>query len=178
MKVVSGCDAESLESISKTYQMIIEAGVHEAATIKEFRVESYSDENQKIQLFDKFVTSLDTTTQKTLDMKSYLKNFNSLDARFHTISVTATNNNIAKKIQPSIISSISRNEYFSLQKKIVSKLGSYIAPVLAVLILKISIEVGSDATTHLWIQKTAMDRRISMKEVANAIISPEAAPDR
>jgi len=29
-----------------------------------------------------------------------------------------------------------------------------------------------------WIQKTAMDRRISMKEVANAIISPEAAPDR
>ena len=46
--------------------------------------------------------------------------------------------------------------YFSLQKKIVSKLGNYIAPVLAVLILKISIEVGSDATTHLWIQKTAM----------------------
>ena len=37
----------------------------EAASIKEFRVESYSDENQKIQLFDKFVTSLDTTTQKT-----------------------------------------------------------------------------------------------------------------
>ena len=90
----------------------------EAASIKEFRVESYSDENQKIQLFDKFVTSLDTTTQKTLDMKSYLKNFNSLDARFHTIAVTATNNNIAKKIQPSIISSISRNEYFSLQKNI------------------------------------------------------------
>ena len=29
-----------------------------------------------------------------------------------------------------------------------------------------------------WIQKTAMDRRISMKEVAQAIISPDAAPDR
>ena len=36
----------------------------------------------------------------------------------------------------------------------------------------------SEPESFNWIQKTAMDRRISMKEVANAIISPEAAPDR
>jgi len=36
----------------------------------------------------------------------------------------------------------------------------------------------SEQESFSWIQKTAMDRRISMKEVANAIISPEAAPDR
>lgn len=90
----------------------------EAGRIKEFTVESYSDENQKVQLFDKFVRSLDTTTQKAIDMEKYLLNFNSFDARFHTISVTATNNSIAKKIQPSIINSISRNEYFNLQKSI------------------------------------------------------------
>lgn len=88
----------------------------EALSIKEFKVESYSDENQKVQLFDKFVTSLDTTTQKAIDMEAYLKNFNSFDARFHTISVIATDNSIAKKIQPFIIGSISRNEYFNLQK--------------------------------------------------------------
>ncbi len=91
---------------------------NEAFSIKEFIVESYSDENQKVLLFDKFVRSLDTTTQKTIDMKAYLKNFNSFDARFHTISVIATDNSIAKKIQPSIISSISRNSYFNLQKDI------------------------------------------------------------
>ena len=90
----------------------------EAGHIKMFSVESYSDENQKVQLFDKFVRSLDTTTQKAIDMEKYLLNFNSLDARFHTISVTATNNTIAKKIQPSIINSISRNDYFNLQKDI------------------------------------------------------------
>tara|TARA_R110000868_G_scaffold82956_10_gene234153 strand:+ start:50778 stop:51833 length:1056 start_codon:yes stop_codon:yes gene_type:complete len=90
----------------------------EAATIKKFSVESYSDENQKVQLFDKFVRSLDTTTQRAIDMGAYLKNFNSFDARFHTISVIASNNGIAKKIQPSIINSISRNDYFNLQKKI------------------------------------------------------------
>ena len=36
----------------------------------------------------------------------------------------------------------------------------------------------SEPESFSWIQKTAMDRRISMKEVANAIISPEVAPDR
>ena len=90
----------------------------EALFIKKFNVESYSDENQKVKLFDNFVRSLDTTTQKTIDMDSYLKNFNSLDARFHTVSVIATNNGIAKKIQPAIINSISRNKYFNLQKDI------------------------------------------------------------
>ncbi|MBU2995987.1 hypothetical protein KO500_06060 [Cellulophaga baltica] len=89
----------------------------EAITIKKFEVESYSDDNQKVLLFDKFVRSLDTTTQRAIDIESYLKNFNSLDARFHTVSVTATSNSIAKKIQNPIINSIDRNEYFNLQKQ-------------------------------------------------------------
>lgn len=90
----------------------------EASSIKNFSVESYSDENQKIVLFDRFVRSLDSTTKKAIDMEAYLKNFNSLDARFHTVSVTANDNTIAKKIQPTIISSISNNSYFNLQKNI------------------------------------------------------------
>ena len=107
-------DAQDSTALSEAFNI----SKNEASSIKEFRVESYSDENQKVQLFDKFVRSLDTTTQKTIDMEAYLKNFNSLDARFHTISVVATNNKIAKKIQPSIINSISRNDYFNLQKEI------------------------------------------------------------
>ncbi len=34
VKVVSGCGPESLEEVAKTYELIIEAGVHRAATIK------------------------------------------------------------------------------------------------------------------------------------------------
>ncbi len=34
VKVVSGCDEESLENISKTYEMIITAGIHRASSIK------------------------------------------------------------------------------------------------------------------------------------------------
>ena len=36
----------------------------------------------------------------------------------------------------------------------------------------------SEPESFNWIQQTAMDRRISMKQVAQAVISPEAAPDR
>ncbi|WP_121354402.1 nucleotide sugar dehydrogenase [Flavisolibacter nicotianae] len=34
IKVVSGCDAESLEEIAKTYELVVDAGVHRASNIK------------------------------------------------------------------------------------------------------------------------------------------------
>jgi len=34
IKVVSGCDAESLEEIAKVYELVVEAGVHKASSIK------------------------------------------------------------------------------------------------------------------------------------------------
>ncbi|MEO6831059.1 MAG: nucleotide sugar dehydrogenase [Chitinophagaceae bacterium] len=33
-KVVSGCDAESLEEIAKTYELVVKAGVHRASSVK------------------------------------------------------------------------------------------------------------------------------------------------
>lgn len=90
----------------------------EAEAIMKFKVESYSDENQKILLFDKFVRSLDSTTRRAINIEAYLRNFNSFDARFHTVSVTASKNTVAKLIQPALISSISNNGYFNLQKEI------------------------------------------------------------
>lgn len=88
----------------------------EAASIKEIFVDSYSDENQKIKLFDEFIRELDTTTIKALDYEAYLKNFNAMDARFHQITIIATNSYVAKKTQPTIVESISSNSYFKLQK--------------------------------------------------------------
>ncbi|GMN10056.1 hypothetical protein MTsPCn9_15290 [Croceitalea sp. MTPC9] len=90
----------------------------EAVSVKEIFVDSYSDENQKVKLFDDFIKELDTTTIKALDYESYLKNFNSMDARFHQISVISTDNSVAKKLQSTIVSSISANDYFKLQKSI------------------------------------------------------------
>lgn len=101
-----------------TLSEVLKITGEEAHSIIGFKVESYSDENQKILLFDKFVRSLDSTTRKAINMESYLRNFNSFDAQFHTISVTTSENTVAKKIQPALISSISNNSYFNLQKQI------------------------------------------------------------
>jgi hypothetical protein len=103
---------------SLTLSKALDISVTDASTIKRVFVDSYSDENQKIKLFDEFIRELDTTTVKALDYESYLKNFNSMDARFHQISMIATDDNVAKKAQPAIIKSISANEYFKLQKRI------------------------------------------------------------
>lgn len=92
--------------------------VDEASSIKKIFLDSYSDENQKVKLFDKFIKELDSTTVKAIDFENYLKNFNSLDARFHQITVISTNSYVAKKMQPAIISSIATNDYFKLQKRI------------------------------------------------------------
>ncbi|MDG3583345.1 hypothetical protein [Galbibacter pacificus] len=107
--------AEAEDSVALAEALGIE--VHEAAAVKKITAESYSDENQKVKLFDEFVRSLDTTTRRAIDMEKYLENFNSFDARYHTIIVEATNSMVAKKLQNPIITSISLNKYFQTQKE-------------------------------------------------------------
>lgn len=99
----------------------LEISVHEAASLKSFKIESYADENQKVKLFDTFVRELDSTTRNTIDLANFMENFNSFDARFHNISVVATDPFVARETQPAILNSIVRNDYFSLQKDIAGR---------------------------------------------------------
>lgn len=108
--------AQAKDSLSLS--RALDVTVSEASSVRKVFVDSYSDENQKIKLFDDFIKELDTTTVKALDYESYLKNFNSMDARFHQISIIATDEGVAKNAQPAIIQSIAANEYFKLQKRI------------------------------------------------------------
>ncbi|MFT6795689.1 MAG: hypothetical protein ACJART_000825, partial [Maribacter sp.] len=62
--------AEAKDSIGLAEALGI--SVKDASFIKDFEIDSYSDENQKILLFDKFVRSLDSTTKKAIDMGKYL----------------------------------------------------------------------------------------------------------
>ena len=108
--------ADSEDSITLGAALNIESKL--AARLKEIRVESYTDENQKLKLFDQFVRELDSITAQNIDIEEYLDNFNSMDARFHQITVISENSSLARMIQPAIISSIESNEYFRLQKRV------------------------------------------------------------
>jgi len=105
--------AKAEESVALSKALNI--STQQAASIREIEIESYSDENQKIKLFDKFIRELDTSTVKVIDYEAYLKNFNTFDARFHKVNVVSTDNSVAKQLQPALIKSISNNGYFKLQ---------------------------------------------------------------
>jgi small-conductance mechanosensitive channel len=70
--------------------------------------------------------------------------------------LSAVVSNRIRKYVPFFNTMHTSESHFTFQKKFVSKLGNYITPVLAVLILKISIEISGEAANHLWINKTAL----------------------
>lgn len=90
----------------------------EAQNIRQVKIESFSDQTQRIKQFSEFISELDSISQRKVDYDDYLKNFNDINAKFHKIQIDATSPEIAKKCQKAIVKSIENNEYFTLQKEI------------------------------------------------------------
>ncbi|MFP2997910.1 hypothetical protein ABN763_18510 [Spongiivirga sp. MCCC 1A20706] len=108
-------DQEEYEALKETFPALTS---EEAASIKSFEIESFSDQAQKIKQFSEFIESLDTISQKKVDFDDYLENFNNINAQFHRITVETENSRVAKKLQSPIVEAIQANSYFELQKKI------------------------------------------------------------
>ncbi len=90
----------------------------DAKHINGIKIESFSDKTQRIKQFSEFISELDSISQKQVDYKDYLENFNDINAKFHKIEIEAALPEIAKKCQKAIVKSIENNEYFTLQKEI------------------------------------------------------------
>lgn len=88
----------------------------EAKTIKSIEIEAFTDENQKLKQFSDFIATIDSTSRANLSYEEYLRNFNNINARFHKIELDATNPEVAKKCQKTIVKSIANNSYFQTQK--------------------------------------------------------------
>ncbi|MFC5047743.1 hypothetical protein ACFSTE_05595 [Aquimarina hainanensis] len=89
-----------------------------AKSIREVKIESFSDQAQKISQFSEFIQGLDSISQKLVDYEDYLENFNNINSKFHRIHIKSTNPRVAKKCRKQIVRSIEENEYFRLQKRI------------------------------------------------------------
>lgn len=108
-------EQEEYEALKETFPALTS---EEAASIKSFEIESFSDQAQKIKQFSEFIESLDTISQKKVDFDDYLENFNNINAQFHRITVESEDASVAKKLQAPIVLSIQVNDYFKLQKQI------------------------------------------------------------
>ncbi len=108
----------ALQHESKALSEALRINENEASHIKKVEIESFSDETQRIKQFSEFISGLDSISQKQVDYEYYLKNFNDINAKFHRIKIEATSQDIAKRCQVAIVTSIEDNEYFKLQKQI------------------------------------------------------------
>ncbi|RPD97507.1 hypothetical protein EGM88_08435 [Aureibaculum marinum] len=92
--------------------------VSEAAKIRGFYIDPIRNENEKYELFDKFVNEIDTVTVRKIDFKEFKKGFTDYDYKYHQIKVKSLNNSIFEKLSAPIVNSVESNPYFKNQKKI------------------------------------------------------------
>lgn len=91
---------------------------YEASKLKGFLIEPIKNENEKLELFDNFIESVDTTTVKNIDIKEFKRNFTIYDYKYHKIKVRSELNTIYDQISHPIINSIVNNNYFKNQKQV------------------------------------------------------------
>ncbi len=89
-----------------------------ASKLKGFYIAPIKNENEKLEHFDDFIESVDTTTVKNIDIKEFKRNFTDYDYTYHKIRVESEIDDIYNKISGPIINSIANNNYFKNQKQI------------------------------------------------------------
>lgn len=96
----------------------LDISISEAAKLKGFYIDPIRNENEKYELFDKFIGEVDTATVSKIDIKEFKKSFTDFDYKYHRIKVKSLNNGIFEKLSSPIINSVESNPYFKNQKKI------------------------------------------------------------
>ena len=92
-----------------------------AASLKKFVVEPVVSENDIINSYNGFVSSVDTTTIKSYTFVEFKTSFTDYDYNLHKVTVTSTQNNIFDKLDDVIISSVVNNKYFNRIKELSNK---------------------------------------------------------
>jgi hypothetical protein len=90
----------------------------EASKLKGFYIEPVKNENEKYELFNKFMQEVDTTVVKNLDIKDFKKGFSDFDYKYHQIIVKSTNSVIFSKLGNPIVNSVENNPYYKNLKSI------------------------------------------------------------
>jgi hypothetical protein len=92
-----------------------------AASLKKFAVKPIVTENDIINSYNGFVSSVDTTTIKSYTFIDFKESFTAYDYSLHKVTVTSTQNNIFDKLDDVIISSVVNNKYFNRIKELSNK---------------------------------------------------------
>lgn len=89
-----------------------------AATFTKFEITPIINNNDIIDAYDKFITTVDTLTVKSYDFEEFKMSFTDYDYRIHDIFVESLNDYVFDGLENVIISSVTENEYFNKIKKL------------------------------------------------------------
>lgn len=89
----------------------------EASKIINFSVKAMISQNSMLRSYNEYMSGLDTITRSYLTFEQYAENFEPLDAKTHRIILDATDDRIAKKLEKTIISSITTNPYYKVKQE-------------------------------------------------------------
>ena len=92
-----------------------------AASFKKFTIEPIKTENDIIDSYNDFVSSVDTTTVKSYTFEEFKNSFTDFDYNIHKINVIAEKNNVFKNLDEIIISSVVKNNYFNRVKELTNE---------------------------------------------------------
>ena len=92
-----------------------------AASLKGFVLEPIETENDIINSYNEFVSSVDTTTIKSYTFVEFKKSFTEYDYNLHKVTVTSTQNDVFDKLDDVIISSVVNNKYYNKIKELSNK---------------------------------------------------------
>ncbi|GAA3588455.1 hypothetical protein Q4Q39_17805 [Flavivirga amylovorans] len=84
----------------------------EAESILNFEIESVISENEKLQEFDAYLKTLDTSLVKNVEYKTFLKNSKDHNHQYQEITIKAKERNNFKTVFDKIIDNINSNSYF------------------------------------------------------------------
>lgn len=104
-------------TIQKTFNLDKEA----AASLKKFTIEPIITENDIIDSYNDFISSVDTTTVKSFAYEDFKISFSEYDYKVHQINVVAEKNNIFTSLDDVIISSVVKNKYFDRVKSLTNE---------------------------------------------------------
>ncbi|PQJ69074.1 hypothetical protein [Polaribacter butkevichii] len=104
-------------SLIKTFHLDKET----AASLKKFTIEPIKTENDIIDSYNDFITSVDTTTVKSYDYEDFKLSFSEYDYKVHQIRVVAGKNDVFAGLGDVIISSVVSNKYFDRLKSLTNE---------------------------------------------------------
>ncbi len=107
-------DQKDFTLLSETLNISLD----EAKNLKEFKIKPIKNDNEKYELFDDFIETIDTATIRKINIREFKNNFTNFDYKYHEITVVSLSGSVFEKLGTPIINSIESNSYFKNQKRI------------------------------------------------------------